>query len=146
MLGVGRADLQDKIATALSQLPIQSALVVRGEDGMDEVSLSSPTRVLHVTPGSVTPLIWTADQFGFDTIDPNSLYAADPADSARVIREVLSGKQGPARDIVLVNAAAGVWLTKREPTMKAAIIRCEQAIDSGSASRLVDALARETQT
>lgn len=145
LLGVGRPDLQEKIAQALSHLPIQRALVVRGEDGMDEISLASSTRVLIVSPGHVIEEKWTPEQLGFSIIDPVSLYAGNPAESAAVIRKVLSGEKGAPRDVVVANAAAGIWLCDLAPSIQDAVSRCESAIDGGDANLVLKRLAEESR-
>jgi anthranilate phosphoribosyltransferase len=145
LLGVGRQDLQEKIAAAIAQLPVRAALVVRGLDGMDEVSLSSPTRVFHVRGAQLEEWFWTPESFGLGRIDPRGLLVETPQQSAAVIRGVLSGQPGPARDIVLANAAAGVWLVGLAPDLPAAVRRCASAIDSGQATRILGELAQLSQ-
>jgi len=142
VLGVGRADLQAKIASALTHLPIQAALVVRGEDGLDEVTLSAKTHVLHVRDGSIESIEWTPDSFGKSLIPIESLRVETPSESAEVIRSILAGRTGPARDIVVCNAAAGLWLAGIESGLMAAVRRCESAIDLGLASKTLDQLAK----
>jgi len=142
VLGVGRADLQEKIASALLKLPVQAALVVRGEDGLDEVTLSARTQVLHVQLGSINRIEWVPETFGKSLIPSESLRVETPSESAEVIKNILAGQTGPARDIVVCNAAAGLWLARIEPTLEAAVIRCEAAIDQGLASRTLDQLAK----
>ncbi|MCY2973571.1 MAG: anthranilate phosphoribosyltransferase [Planctomycetota bacterium] len=141
VLGVGRADLQEKIASALLQLPIHAAIVVRGEDGLDEVTLSSNTQVLHIQNGSIERLQWNPGSFGKSPIAIESLCVESPSESAEVIREILAGKLGPARDIVVCNAAAGLWLAGIEQNLLAAVERCEKAIDRGDAAKTLTQLA-----
>jgi anthranilate phosphoribosyltransferase len=141
VLGVGNAELQHKIAYVLSQLPVRHAIVVRGMDGMDEVSLAAETVVLEVSNSSVTELRWTPEIFGLKPIDPKHLLVETPEQSAAVIRSVLSGAKGACRDTVLANAAAGLWVAGLEQDLKSAVARCAAAIDSGEAKVLVDRLS-----
>jgi anthranilate phosphoribosyltransferase len=141
VLGVGRADLQEKIASALLELPIQAAIVVRGEDGLDEVTLSANTQVLHIRNGYIERLQWNPGSFGKSPIAIESLRVESPNESAEVIRQILAGKLGPARDIVVCNAAAGIWLAGLEQTLLAAVERCEKAIDRGDAAKTLIKLA-----
>jgi len=141
VLGVGRADLQEKIASALLQLPIQAAIVVRGEDGLDEVTLSANTQVLHIRNGSLERIQWTPASFGKSPIAIESLRVESPSESAEVIRDILAGKLGPARDIVVCNAAAGLWLAGIEDDLIAAVRRCEESIQCGNAAKTLDRLA-----
>lgn len=142
VLGVCQAPLQSKIAQALSQLNVRRAVVVRGEDGLDEVSLSANTHVLEVTPGRVINSIWTASDFGLQEVDPADLHAEGPEESAEIIRRVLSGHPGAPLRIVLANAAAGLWLAGLESELKGCVDRCRRAIDSGEAKALLGQLAQ----
>jgi anthranilate phosphoribosyltransferase len=142
ILGVGKAVLQDKMADALGQLGIQRALVVRGLDGMDEISLCRPTRVVQVEGSTKQTWEWLPEDFGLPTIRQEDLMVEGVEQSALVIRQVLAGELGPARDIVVANAAAGVWIVGLEPSIQEAVGRCQEAIDSGRALQILHNLAR----
>jgi len=142
VLGVGKDGLQEKLAAAVAELPIRAALIVRGVDGMDEISLSTETKVFWVKDGKTELETWSPQDFGLSTIDATELYAENPQESASVIRSILEGHRGAPRDIVLANAAAGIWLTGMESDLKQAVQRCAIAIDSGTAKKtLVDLAA-----
>ncbi len=145
LLGVGRDDLQEKIAATIARLPVGGALVVRGLDGMDEVTLNAATRVFHVLDGKTNEYEWTCADFGLNPIDMNSLHVETPSESANVIRHILNGATGGPRDMVLANAAAGVWLVGLEPDLKQAVRRCAEAIDSGVAKRKLEELGSLSQ-
>ncbi len=135
ILGVGAADLQEKMAHALQRLGTTRSLVVRGTDGVDEISLSAPTRVLEVTAEGIYAHQWCPADFGIQTASRDTLFADDPASSAACIRDLLSGTKGPQRDVVVLNAAAALWIADVSPDLKVcAEIAC-QAIDSGQAAR-----------
>ncbi len=146
VLGVGKADFALKMATALKELQAFRAIVVRGEDGLDEVSLSAPTHVLLIEPDGITELKWTPATFGFDSISVDDLLVDNAAESAAVIRLVLSGVRNAARDIVVANAAAGIWLVGLEDNLLSARHRCEAAIDNGLASSILQRLADRTNS
>ncbi len=141
VLGVGNAELQQKIAQVLSQLPVRHAIVVRGLDGLDEVSLAAETVVLEVANASVKELRWNPESFGLKPIELKELLVESPEESAAVIRNVLSGAEGACRDMVLANAAAGLWVAGVEKDLKSAVARCAAAIDSGQARELVKQLS-----
>ncbi|GIW99216.1 MAG: anthranilate phosphoribosyltransferase [Pirellulaceae bacterium] len=141
VLGVGDPRLQQMMAEALRGLHTVRSLVVRGEDGVDELSLSAPSRVLLVTQDSVDEMLWSPADFGLDVADRRTLHADSPAESAACIRAVLAGEPGPQRDVVVMNAAATVWLVGLENSLTAAAQRCADAIDSGTAARLLAELA-----
>jgi anthranilate phosphoribosyltransferase len=141
IIGVGKEDLQTKIAAALLQLPIQSAIVVRGEDGLDEVTLSAETQVLHIDHGMLTQTTWSPRSFGLQPIQASDLMVEGPQESATVIRNILDGAVGPCRDIVLANCAASLWICGLTHSLVDGVHRAQQAIDSGKARALLLALA-----
>ena len=140
VLGVGQVELQGM--AGLSQLGTMRSIVVRGEDGVDEVSISGPTRVLEVTAAEIREHRWTPQQFGIPEADRDSLIAEDPASSAQCIREVMQGEKGPRRDVVVINAAAALWLVTPEASLADCARRIESVIDSGQAQ---DRLVRLTK-
>ncbi len=144
VLGVGKEGFALKIANALQQLQAFRAIVVRGVDGLDEVSLSADTHVLLIDPSGITQLTWTPASFGLKPIDTKDLLVNSATESAEIIRLVISGAHSPARDIVVANAAAGIWLVGLEPDLIAARKRCELAIDNGTASSVLQRLAMMT--
>lgn len=137
VVGVGRAELRAMLAEALSLLGTTRALVVQGEDGLDEVTLSGPTRVTEVTAEGLRNFSWTPSDFGLSPGSLESLRVEGPIESARMIGEVLSGTPGAARDIVVVNAAAALWTAGRAATPRACAELAAAAIDSGAAGDLL---------
>lgn len=165
VLGVGSVDLQVKLAEALAQLGTEHSIVVRGEDGVDEVSLEGPTKVFDVCPSqrpSIREIDMHPSDFGLASQPRSGLYASDPATSAAAIEEALSGNPGPKRDAVLINAAAALWLsatvTRPNPsqpfpreaaaTATSNLVECleraAEAIDSGRALKLIEQLSQAT--
>jgi anthranilate phosphoribosyltransferase len=144
VIGTGNQALQTKLAAALVQLPVTAAIVVRGLDGMDEVSLAAETHVLHVQYGMTTQMHWSAKDFGFHPICNDDLLVDCPESSAAMIRRVLAGEKIPARDIVLANAAAGFWVSGRTHSLLEGVAQGARAIDSGAAAAQLEALARFT--
>ncbi len=145
ILGTGRVDLQDKLAAALQFLPIRRAWVVRGLDGVDEISISGPTDVIDVTPNSWKRLQVQPSDFGCPAASRDELFADDPEQSAAVIRRVFAGERGACRDVVVINAAAALFVAGLEQDLSAAARRVEQAIDSGRAAEILRELARISQ-
>jgi anthranilate phosphoribosyltransferase len=133
IIGTGNEPLQTKLAAALVQLPVQAAIVVRGEDGMDEVSLAAETQVLHIQHGMTTQMRWSPKSFGLPTIRNEDLVVDGPESSAQVIRGILAGDRGPARDIVLANVAAGLWVCEKTHSLIDGVAKAAASIDSGAA-------------
>ncbi len=145
LLGVGRAAMQPLMAEALGQLGARRALVVHGAEGLDEVSLRGPTFVVEVTEAGLNQFEWTPADFGLTAIESDEELRIDgPEQSAAIIREIFEGRHGPARDIVLMNAAAAIWTVGAESSLKEAVRRTAYAVDSGKARTLLDSLAAMT--
>jgi len=133
LLGTAKPDAQEKIALALQRLGTVRSAVVRGSDGQDEVTLDGTTEVIEITNAGTVRHRWTADSFGLPAVTAGQVQARDPSDSATIIRGILSGKHGPARDIVVAGAAAALWLVGKAPTLLDGARQATTAIDSGAA-------------
>jgi anthranilate phosphoribosyltransferase len=142
LIGVGRAELLDPLAGALAQLGTRRALLVWGRDGLDEVSLAGPTVVREVRDNRVTCLEWTPADFGLESCALADLHAVGVRDSAATVRGVLEGRDGPARRIVLANAAAALLAAERAATPAEGVGRAAEALDSGRALQVLERLRR----
>ncbi|UVE94998.1 anthranilate phosphoribosyltransferase [Dietzia sp. B32] len=123
----------------------KSALVVRGSDGLDEITMTGPTRVLRVADGQVDEDRIEPADFGMDTCSIEELRGGDGTHNAGVARDLLAGVRGPVRDAVLLNSAAALvafdGLGRGDdlvPAMRAAVVRASAAIDDGEAARLLE--------
>ncbi len=145
VLGVGAENLQRPMAEALQRLGSLRSLVVRGEDGVDEISLTTATRVFEVTPQSIVEHRWSPEDFGLPRSGRDALFADDPTASAACIRDVLDGKLGACRDVVVLNAAAGLWVAGVHHDLRACARQVQQALDAGHAKRLLEELGQATQ-
>jgi anthranilate phosphoribosyltransferase len=142
LLGVGRQELLDPMAGALALLGTRDALLVCGQDGLDEVSLSGPTMVRRVREGRIEMLEWTPDDFGLAPVAVDELRADGPEASADAIRQMLAGQAGPGRSMVLANAAAALLVSGRVNTLPTGVAEAGRAIDSGAGRRVLDGLCR----
>jgi anthranilate phosphoribosyltransferase len=140
LLGVGRVEWLDRLAAALARLGTRRALLVCGRDGLDEVSLSGPTLVREVQGNAVTAAEWTPDNFGLAPCRLDDLRVERPEESAAVIRAVLRGEEGPARRIVLANAAAALLAAEKATSLPEGVAKAAQAIDSGRAQGVLNNL------
>jgi anthranilate phosphoribosyltransferase len=121
----------------------QAALVVRGEDGLDELTTTGPTRVWVAWAGSVREVVIDTADLGVARSRPGDLRGGDPAFNARTARRVLAGEPGPVRDAVLVNAAAALAAQQGlggdlRKSLQAGLERATTAIDSGAAAASLD--------
>ena len=116
---------------------VRRAAVVTGSDGLDEVTLDGPTRVLVVESGVIRDESWHPEDFGLARQGAAGLRVDGPEESAERIRRTLAGEPGPVRDYLLANTAAAFWVVDRCP-LREAVARAAAAIDSGAAARLLD--------
>ena len=138
LLGSGRRETARMLAAALCRLGTRRAIVVTGGDGLDEVTLAGPTHVLEVQGGDLRELTWTPEDFGLAPSDLTSLRVDGPRQSAALIRNVVIHREtGPARDIVVANAAAALWVAGKVETLKAAARSAAEAIDRGAAAEVL---------
>ena len=149
LLGVGRSELRPLLAEALQLLDVERAVIVSGDDGLGEVTIAGTSSVTEVcrTPSgrhTITATTWTPADFGLPTSSLETIAVDSPSASAAIIRDVLNGKTGPARDIVIANAAAAVWTAGRAETPLAAATLVRNAIDSGAARELLAKLVAKT--
>ncbi len=144
LLGVGRDPLRAVLAEALAMLGTRRTLVVHGADGLDEVSLGDTTHVTEATESGLREFTWTAEDFGLPPAGRETMLIEGPEESATMIREILDGKVGPPRDIVVLNAAAALWTAGRNESPKACAHLAAEAIDSGAAKDLLSRLAEQS--
>lgn len=137
LLGTGRADVQGKLAAALAVTGMERAAVVRGADGLDEVTLAAETDVILVERGEIVAARWTPEDFGAARQPLSELIVDGPAASAEMIRDVLEGKAGAAREIVLLNAAAGLWVARHRAKLPECRVAAAESLDSGAARTLL---------
>ena len=142
VMGVFDGALTETLANVLGTLGAIRAMVVHAEDGLDELSTISPTKISELIDGKVQTRTITPEDFDLPRATLDDLLVESAEESARITREVLAGKAGPARDIVVLNAAAtlAVAEVKKVQTIEAGIPLAVEAIDSGAASKTLDKL------
>ncbi|MCC9654948.1 anthranilate phosphoribosyltransferase [Rhodopirellula halodulae] len=141
LLGTSSPDTQTKIAAALAQLDTQRSYVLHAEDGQDEVSLDGSTHCMEVAPGTQSDHTWTPSDFGLTPVHQTALAAADPPESAEIIRNLFAGSPGPHRDTVLAGCAAALQLVGKVQTLPQGVQLAAEAIDSGAANEQLRRLA-----
>jgi anthranilate phosphoribosyltransferase len=140
LLGVGKPELLDPLAGALAKLGTRQAVLVCSHDGLDEVSLAAPTRVRIVRGNEYESREWSPAEFGLGSVNLNDILADGPAASAAIIREVLAGKDGPAKRLTLANAAAALWAAEAVATLKDGVAKAEASLANGAALRVLEQL------
>lgn len=144
VVGVYSEDLVEKLATALKMLGLNRALVVHGADGLDEISISGPTKIGEVRGEWVRVYEITPDQFGFKTAPLKAISGGDVKANAEIIWKILGGEKSPRRDIVLMNAAAALVAAGKADSLKEAMPLAVASIDSGAAKAKLKALVEFT--
>ena len=144
VVGVYSVELVEKLAEALSMLGLHRALVVHGLDGLDEITITGPTRVAEVREGNVRSYEVTPEEFGMQRAAIETIAGGDAAANATIIREVLAGKKSPRRDVVLLNAAAALVAAGRANHLADALPIAVKSIDSAAAAGKLEALLRFT--
>lgn len=144
VLGVYDEGLVDVLARVLVKLGCQRGFVVHGLDGMDELTLTGPTRVAEIRDGAVTLATVEPEDFGLRRCSLADLQGGDAAANAAIVRNVLTGHPGPKREVVLLNAAYALVAVGLAKDIEAGLVRARGAIDDGLAMAKLDALAAMT--
>jgi len=142
LMGVFSDALTEPIANVLANLGAERVMVVHAADGLDEISITSKTRISQFDNGQVTTTTIKPEDFGIARAAMDDLLVDSPEASAGVIRSILTGQTGPARDIVLLNAAAGLFVAGKADDIQAGLEQAATSIDSGAAAEALDKLIK----
>jgi len=145
LMGVFHPDLVGIQVRVLQRLGAEHALVVYGKDGMDEISLGATTLVGELKDGAVREYEIHPEDFGFAMASNRSLKVEGPEQSREMLKGVLDGHTGPARDIVLLNAGATLYAANVAASLTDGIARAREALDSGAARAKLDAFVKATK-
>ena len=140
LLGVFDGALTEALAGVLRELGSERALVVHGSDGLDEITLTGSTQVSELRDGQISTRQIHPGDFGLQTVAAEALKGGDADYNARILREVLDGKEGPQRDVVLLNAAAAMVVGGLAEDITAGLEVARASIDSGKARQALDRL------
>ncbi|HEY4961549.1 MAG TPA: anthranilate phosphoribosyltransferase [Terriglobales bacterium] len=144
VVGVYSADLVEKLAEALSELGLRRALVVYGRDGLDEITISGPTKVAEVRDGSVRSYEIAPEEFGLKRASLAEIAGGDAQQNADIIRAVLAGERSPRRDVVVLNAAAALVAAGHADRIGQTVPLAAYAIDCGHARQRLQLLVEFT--
>jgi anthranilate phosphoribosyltransferase len=145
LVGVPHAELTELLARTLLMLGSERAWVVHGADGIDEMSTTGHTKVSECRDGAVSTFYVHPSDFGIAKSDPASLRGGDAARNAAILRNVIAGEKGPARDVVLLNAGASLFVAGKAASVREGIARAATAIDSGAARTKLDDMIAASQ-
>ena len=132
------------MAQVLLKLGETEAFVVCGEDTLDEISICGPTRISRLRNGEIKSFDIEPENFGMKRADRESIKGGNAKENARIINEVLHGKPGPRRDVVLLNASAAFVVAGLDSRLEDGVMRAASVIDSGNARKKLDELAKFT--
>ena len=138
LLGVYDDYLVEPLAQVLIELGVKRGMVVYGTDKLDEISLSSPTRICEIKDGWFKTYTVTPEQFGLERCTKDELKGGSPAENAAITREVLAGKKGAHRNAVLMNAGAALYIAGKADSFDAGIRLAAELIDSGKAAETLE--------
>jgi len=146
LLGVADESLVEKLALVLQSLGCHHALVVHGEDGLDEISITTRTKVCELKEGGTSSYSISPEEFGLSTAGLEHLKGGAVEENAALLRSILSGTPGPQRDAVVINAAAALVAGDMAPSIKQGVALAQKSIDSGQALSKLEKLVKLSQS
>ena len=138
LLGVYDEELVEPMAKVLDNLGVRNAMVVFGQDGLDEISMSAPTSVCEVRNNEFRRYIIEPEQFGMVRCRKEDLTGGTPQENAEITLSILRGETGPKRDAVVLNSAAALYVADSSLTLQDAINKVQETIDSGKALKQLE--------
>ena len=145
LLGVSDPATLPKMAGALAMLGTHHAMLVCGEDSLDELSISAATRVIEIENGKLTEYSVTPEELGLPRYGAQDVPGGDPAENADTALRIFAGEAGAARDLAVLNAGAAIYTGGGADSLQAGVLRAQEAIDSGAATRKLQAFIELTQ-
>ena len=142
IVGVPRPDLADLLARALSMLGSERAWVVHGVDGIDEISTTGYTKVLECRDGGVHSFYVHPAEFGIPKASPIELQGGEASQNAAIVQDVIGGRKSAARNVVLLNAGAALFVAGAADSVRDGIARAADAIDRGAAGETLEKMVR----
>ncbi len=133
LLGVFRPELTEMMARVLQRLGSEHVLVVHSVDGLDEISISAPTKVTELKDGEIHTYYISPEDVGFQRADLSAITGGSAAENGQILLNILQGEQGPRRDVVLLNAAAALIAGDKAANLREGVALAAESIDSGQA-------------
>jgi anthranilate phosphoribosyltransferase len=144
VVGVYAATLTELLAGVLKELGSTRALVVHGSDGLDEISISSESKITELKNGEMTTYVVAPEDFGLERSSLFEIQGGDARQNSEIILGILRGMRGPRRNIVVLNAAAAFLATSRANDLQEGVRIATESIDSGNALRKLEHLIEFT--
>lgn len=138
LLGVYDEYLVEPLAQVLINLGVKRGMVVYGQDKLDEISMSAPTKICEIKDGWFKSYVITPEKFGFERCTKADLKGGTPEENAQITRDILGGKPGHKRNAVLMNAGAALYLYDKADSLKNGIALAVELIDSGAALKTLE--------
>lgn len=145
LLGVSDPATLPKMAGALALLGTRHAMLVCGEDSLDELSISAATRVIEIENGRLSEYSVTPEELGLPRYGAQDVPGGDPAENAGTALAIFAGEPGAARDLAVLNAGAAIYIGGGADSLQAGVVRAQEAIDSGAATAKLEAFVELTQ-
>ncbi len=133
LMGVYDENLVEPLAEVLTKLGVKRAMVVYGTDGLDEISISAPTKVCEIRGGWYKTYEINPIEYGFNLYDKSDLLGGTAQENAEITKKILAGEKGAKRDAVVLNSAAALYISRDNLTLKEAIVKIQEILDSGKA-------------
>lgn len=146
LIGIYDGELIEPIARVFKNLGTHRAMVVHGEEGLDEISICGPTKVAELRDGQVKSYLFSPEDFGLERRPLEDLRGGSPEECAEILKKVLQGDKGPRRDVVLLNSGAALYICSVADSIALGIQRAQESIDSGKAKEKLDLLVRVSNT
>lgn len=144
-VGVADQAMAERMIRVLGSLGAESAFVVHGEDGLDEVTTTGPTYILRLRDGEVTHAEFTPEDFGIERAEATDLQGGDVEENVSIVRDILAGKPGPRRDAAVVNASVGIVAAGLAVGFVEGVEAACESIDSGSAAAVLEGVVERSR-
>jgi len=146
ILGVFSGNLTETLARVLGNLGAEDAMVVHGEDGLDEITITNGTKASRFSKGKAENIILAPEDFGLERGKRDDLIGGDKDENARISVQILKGEKGPKRDIVIINSAAAIVIAGKTDDFRMGAEMAKDALDSGRALRKLEDIKRVSNT
>tara|TARA_Y100001970_G_scaffold76375_1_gene96961 strand:- start:1819 stop:2814 length:996 start_codon:yes stop_codon:yes gene_type:complete len=142
-MGIFHPDLTEVQTNVLKALGSTDVMVFHGRDGLDEISTTTTTKISQMQNGGhVSTMEFDSRKLGLNQASLDDLMGYNPKENAKIIKNILNGEMGPKRDIVLINAAAGIVVGNKAKTLKEGLLKASESIDSGAALNVLSQMTK----